>query len=122
MSRLISAADIRAIWDNLPEIDADNVGIRVIDSADRPLPQIGDILPPSRRWEDNNIVEGDYLNGTSAITVHSQSSYGRGQLDHIGGYYGDTILIIVGDDAEGGEDIGEIIIRQARVVDIIFCR
>ena len=98
--------------------------------ADAENLNVGDELRPSRVWDDGNVVvdeDGDpvLLNGTCGMGIRTSWD---GSIDEIALnaairaiqiYYGDQLLLIGGDYMQGGEDAGEVIIRNAKVVAII---
>lgn len=96
--------------------DYDVVGVRVVDPeyADYNA-QIGDVLGPSHVWEDG-VPTNEMLSGTSAIGV--DRGYMLSATDNRG-YYGNRVLVVGGDVSEGGNDIGEVIIMDAVVLDVI---
>ena len=71
--------------------------------------ELGEIDHVSHIW-DNNDDTGVELDGICAC-----------KLDRLGAnnYFGDHVAIICGDEAEYGEDDGELIIRDPKVVAII---
>lgn len=92
-------------------IDNEIIAIRI----DNRNFKIDDILPVSEIWEDGNQT-GEYLNGTCAIgkIISDPKDYN--------GYFGDKIYIITGDDYDidhTANDIGEVIIINAKVLEII---
>ena len=91
-----------------------HVGIRIVDSDyDDYDAEVGSILGPSRCWVDNEWT-ADFLSGTSCIGLESAV-----QPVTYAGYSGRRVLVIGGDYAEGGEDAGELVIRDAEVLDVI---
>ena len=110
-------ADIENIINNS---DYDEVGIRVED-VDTPL-GVGDDLPPSRVWIDGELTD-ELLDGTSTYGVNGSGGVGRALKDmglsrergeH--GYYGNVIYLVAGDRASVGEDFGERVIKDAKVI------
>lgn len=101
--------EIRAIKDTADEMglswDYEFVGVRVQEEGF----DFGEIDHLSHVW-DNGDDTGVELDGICAC-----------KLDRLGvnRYYGDHAAIICGNDAEYGEDDGEIIIRDAVVVKIL---
>lgn len=71
----------------------------------------GDSLPPSRRWEDG-VPTDETLPGTSALNPRYR---GFSRLD-LETYYRGYLYLVTGEVVGGGEDPGEVIIRDARVV------
>lgn len=105
----------------------DFYGIRV-DSCNKY--NVEDICENSHQWwqddpedgseynEDNHLWDGGELNGTCCLKVESES------IEEIiktaeKAYFGDNITLIAGDYAEGGNDSGEIIIEDAKVLYVI---
>lgn len=82
------------------------IGIRV---QDVPF-EMGALNHNSHIWDDGDDT-GEELDGVCAIS--------RDMLRYAFQYYGDHIAIIGGDYGESGEDVGEIIIRDAEVLEII---
>jgi len=78
-----------------------------------PKYQIGDYPPESHVWDDGDYTD-DTLNGTCGIDRRSKFR----DCDY-NGYSGNRILIIAGNNAHEGTDVGEIVIYNAIVVDII---
>lgn len=72
--------------------------------------KIGDTLEPSHVW-DNGEYTDDLQNGTACIDPKQLSSAQK--------YYGDRVLVIASDSREWGNDPGEMILRDAKVIDII---
>lgn len=87
----------------------------------------GDSLPPSKQWNDGIPTEED-LPGTSAARIASDDEesilntlkvLGADGEDGPNGYYhGQRVVLIRGDSAGFGEDVGEILISNAEVVDV----
>lgn len=86
-------------------------GIRVIDKND-PI-KIGDRNLVSNEWRDNEKT-GDLLNGVSVLDVRNKD-----YLDLSKSYIGDRIAIIKGTKSESGYDVGESVLKDNEVVDII---
>lgn len=75
---------------------------------------IGKMDHVSHVWDDGDDT-GEELNGVCAIKYTKLAEVMRYGVE----YPGDHIAIIGSDYCEGGEDIGEIIIRDAEVLEII---
>jgi hypothetical protein len=93
------------------------VGIR---TQEQPY-SLGAIYHQSHMWDDGYDT-GEQLGGISATNIHSDAvnMHGDGkEHNRRGYYYGDHIAIICGNAATWGEDVGEIIIEDAVVVEII---
>lgn len=88
--------------------------------------EVGQELYPSRYWEDG-VETGEVLDGTSALIISADWRYDsrdtiKSNLSKYGplvSQYGDNIYVIVGNIAQGGDDIGEIIIPDAKVLMIV---
>ena len=76
--------------------------------------KIGDIVRPSRVWVDGEPSD-EYLNGACAISI-DKLAYA---YDGYEGYIGDTILVLGSNNAEGGNDPGEIVMIDAVVLDVV---
>lgn len=89
------------------------VGIRVVAPGyDDYMSQIGETAVNSYRWEDGNQTD-EQLDGASAINIDS-----RDNIDS-GAYYGRRILVLGSDHIEYGEDVNEIVMRDAKILEII---
>lgn len=96
------------------EYDYAYVAMRVVsEDYDDYNAQIGDTLPESYVWDDGEWTS-EKLNGTCGIYIKARIAPVT-----YSGYSGDRILVIAGDNAEGGQDDGEIIIQNAKVIQII---
>jgi hypothetical protein len=96
------------------EYDYNFVAMRVVaDDYDDYNTNINDILPESHVWDDGNYTDAT-LNGTCGININAKF-----YPEENAGYSGNRILVIAGNYAEDGQDIGEIIIRDAKVIDIL---
>ena len=71
---------------------------------------LGETLDNSFVWVDGEITDEE-LNGTCAIRIDD--------AELAKGYYGDHVAIIGGDSVEYGQDLGEIIIRNAEVLEVV---
>ena len=113
--------------------------------ADRAGIQIGDTFDNSRQWyqdwqewwgefpADDYNADPDHpynkalgcwedgeLDGTCSIGItRCDENSIAAALELVSAYIGENVYLIAGDDAEGGNDIGEIIIRDARCVAIV---
>lgn len=72
--------------------------------------ELGEIDHVSHVWVDGNETDEE-LAGICGINVKD--------LQYAGDYYGDYAAIICGDCAMGGEDMGELIIEDPVVVEIL---
>ncbi len=93
------------------------VGIR---TQEQPF-ELGDINHLSVVWEDGEETEEE-LDGISVTDIRSKyvAMHADNKKDGLDGfYYGDHVAIIAGYSAEGGGDEGELIIKDAVVVEIL---
>lgn len=79
------------------------------------MSQRGDILKPSKKYEDGEETDV-YLEGTSGIIIKKGDI--KTALNLINKYSGDKIAIIKGKLFDTGEDINEVILQDATIVDI----
>jgi hypothetical protein len=80
--------------------------------------EVGDILPNSYRWDDNEQTD-DELDGAcalGAITDAPTPDTLRAWYNALRGYPGTHIYLIGGEYGTYGEDRGEVIVRNARVL------
>ena len=70
----------------------------------------GEILDNSFVWVDGEITDKE-LDGTCAVKLED--------AELAKGYFGDHVAIIGGDYMEYGQDLGEIIIRDAEVLEVL---
>ncbi|MFA4974569.1 MAG: hypothetical protein WC683_18330 [bacterium] len=94
----------------------DNIAIRAFE----PGFNVGDILPNSFVWVDGEIQDEE-LDGASGIRVRSEAEIAQ-KLAYVRSTYAfaDRVIYIIGGNyASWGEDRGEIIIRNARVLRVI---
>lgn len=115
----------------LDSIEADDdfsdYGLRVIPDEFDGTVAVGDILPESRIWQDGNVTD-DTLDGTSAVEIRRNSLDGvlaairdagaHGKPGRNGYYPGSRVVLVKGDRIGSGEDVGEVILRDAEVVGI----
>lgn len=94
------------------------VGLR---TQDIPF-SLGTMTHVSKVW-DNGCETDDELDGISVTSVDSEAcamhSDDKESNIWLGYYYGDYLAIIAGNEAEAGEDDGEIIISDAEVIEIL---
>lgn len=100
--------------------------VRVIPD-ESPAPAIGEILQPSRVWDDG-IATDEALPGTSAVGIEVNSLDGvvraiqrtgaHGKRGPNGYYPGSTAVLVKGEKAGAGADVGEVLLRDAEVVGI----
>ena len=102
---------ISAIEEAIEELEMDYtyIGIRTQEEEF----ELGEIDHLSHIWDDGDDT-GEELDGICAISVKAD----RWQK-LVNAYYGDHMAILVGNDADYGEDVGEIIIKDAEVVKIL---
>lgn len=104
-------------------IDTDtSIGLRVMNEE---YSKEGISVVNSNRWEDGNDT-GEELAGASCIQIHTHCSYFDAEdialyLRKVVAYHGvgNTLSLIVGDNHEGGEDSGEIVISNAKIKKVI---
>lgn len=70
----------------------------------------GEILDNSFVWVDGEMTDEE-LDGTCAVKLED--------VKLANGYFGDHVAIIGGDYMEYGQDLGEIIIRDAEVLEVL---
>ncbi len=86
---------------------------------------VGDVLPESYVWEDGTMTD-EPLKGTSAVHIADESDSAiKKALRRVGakkgaysGYSGNKIALVAGTEGFGGEEIGEVIIPDAKVLAI----
>ena len=88
-------------------------GIRIDCDVDY---KVGDFAADSRVWDDGNATD-DTLDGTSCIGVNINNIDKSVKL--VNSYYGNRVYIVAGNVMEYGEDAGEYIIQNAKVIAII---
>lgn len=72
---------------------------------------LGETLDNSFVWVDGEMTDEE-LDGTCAVKIDEAELAKR--------YFGDYVAIIGGDSMEYGQDLGEIIIRNAEVLEIVL--
>lgn len=82
------------------------IGVRVQDEAFT----VGEILNNSYVWIDGEMTEEE-LDGTCAIKLE--------EAELAKCYFGEHVAIIAGDGMEYGTDLGEIIIKNAEVIEVV---
>ena len=70
----------------------------------------GEILDNSYVWADG-VCTDEELDGTCAVRIED--------AELAKGYFGDHVAIIAGYYGEYGEDLGEIIVREAEVLEVL---
>ena len=90
------------------------VGIRVDNDVEY---SVGDDVAASRVWDVCGVTD-EMLDGTSCIGLNGSNA--EQALRTVGQYHGNRIYIIAGNDmVDYGEDVGEIIIRDAVVIAVV---
>lgn len=107
---MTKAEAIKNIIDRIDEIqdayDYGYIGIRVSDNEF----EEGEILDNSFVWVDGEITDEE-LDGTCAIMLKDANLANA--------YHGSHVAIIGSDSMEYGQDLGEIILRDAEVLEVI---
>ena len=102
---------IEKIMERIEEIkdkyDFGYIGVRV---QEDPF-TLGETLDNSFVWVDGEMTDEE-LDGTCAVKIDEAELAKR--------YFGDYVAIIGGDSMEYGHDLGEIIIRNAEVLEIVL--
>ena len=105
---------IDEIKEMVEDREYDYIGLRIEENVNY---EIGDTANVSRVW-DNNELTGETLDGTCCIGMKWAEDVERA-MEIAKAYCGDRWYLIAGNDAEYGEDDGEIIIEDATVVAIV---
>lgn len=96
-------------------------GIRAIHHQD--AVKVGDVLGPSYRWDDGDctdeVLEGVCAVQCTAFDCTAEVPMVERALRMINGYPCDQLVLIAAGRCVGGEDRGEIIMRDAVVVAIL---
>jgi hypothetical protein len=82
---------------------------------------VGDRMPASRVWDDGEPTD-EYCPGASCLKVAHDGigpAHILGKLDQLQTYIGTRVYLCGGHYASYGDDPGEIVISDARVVDVI---
>lgn len=99
------------------------IGIR---TQEEPF-ELGNISHKSSVWRDGDET-GKLLSGISATSYRSEAVAAHSDIKktaslrnykNSGYYFGDNVAVIVGNSATRGRDVGEIIIRDPKVVKIL---
>ena len=102
---------IEKIMERIEEIkdkyDFGYIGVRV---QEDPF-TLGETLDNSFVWVDGEMTDEE-LDGTCAVKIDEAELAKR--------YFGDYVAIIGGDSMEYGQDLGEIITRNAEVLEIVL--
>ena len=108
----MTIADIKEmINENDWDFDYDKIGIRIQEQSF----ELGEIDHVSHIWVDGEDT-GDELNGISVIDINSPIA---NDMISGHGYFGNHIALIGGDLDEYGEDSGELVLKNAVVLNII---
>ncbi len=103
---------IESIMNRIEEIknecEYEYIGIRIQEDAFAE----GDVLDNSFVWIDGECTDEE-LNGTCAINLYDA------KLALENGYYGEHVAVVAGDSREWGQDEGEIIIKDAVVIEVL---
>lgn len=86
--------------------DYEYIGVRVQENEFSK----GEILDNSFVWVDGEMTDEE-LDGTCAVKLED--------VDLANGYFGDHVAIIGSDSMEYGQDLGEIILKDAEVLEVI---
>ena len=101
---------IESIMNRVEEIrencDYEIIGVRVQENEFTE----GEILDNSFVWIDGEMTDEE-LDGTCAVKLED--------AELAKGYFGEHVAIIVGESFTYGEDLGEIIIRDAEVLEVL---
>lgn len=107
------------IYDSFGD-DTRYLGIRGLHESAK----VGEILEPSNRWDDGDPTD-EVLSGTCALQIGDVQYDHDSTLEmnikecarHISQYnFGHGFALIEGSDANGGEDIHEVVIKEAKVL------
>lgn len=110
----MTVAEIREIAEKY-SMDYEKVCIR---TQEVPF-ELGEMTHESKVWADGDETE-DTIGGISATDCTSRAVAMHTERNPKTGYYfGEHIAIVCGNDFEHGEDDGEIILKDAVVVEII---
>lgn len=120
-------AAAQQILDAIEQDDLADYGLRVIPGEFEGDIAVGDVLPPSRVWEDGRETDDELL-GTSTVEVGSLTLDGvlkslnglgaAGKPGPNGYYFGDRVVLVKGDRVSGGDDSGESLLKNASVVGV----
>lgn len=107
MYRLFTVAEINKAIEKAKclMVDADYCAVRVCPE----MVEAGQVLQPSFVWVDGDITD-EQLDGTCGIDIDSHPACG---------YMGECIAVIAGNEVSWGEDVGEIIIKNAEVISVL---
>jgi hypothetical protein len=103
-----------------------NFALRVIPGEVATQISVGDRLPQSYVWIDGNQTK-KRLRGTSGIKLFANQKFAleaisllgaNGKSGRNGYYFGDQVVLIKGEITNSGEDFGEVILKDAEVVEV----
>ena len=101
---------IESIINRIDEIKENSefeyIGVRVQESEFAE----GEILDPSFIWVDGEMTDEE-LGGTCAVKIEDAHLANN--------YFGDHVAIIGSNSMEYGQDLGEIILRDAEVIEVV---
>lgn len=107
---MTKAEAIKDIMNRINEIkenaEYEYIGVRVQENEFK----VGEILDNSFVWVDGEMTDEE-LDGTCAVKLEDA------QLAN--GYFGNHVAIIGSDSMEYGQDLGEIILRDAEVLEVL---
>lgn len=121
---LANPKELLSLARSLSDSDNYSIGLRGLYDGDNIGP-----LKPSYVWDDGNMTD-DILPGTSCIVISPDIIYNSDSLSisNINTYasnvfcYGDgRVGLVIGEGCEGGNDNGEVIIYNAKLVHIFDC-
>ena len=112
---------VEAMRDNGPS----DYALRVVPGEFRGEINVGDVLPVSKQWDDGSETDQE-LRGTSVARIRAADEASviaalrnlgaTGKNGPNGYYYGDRILLVEGESVGSGEDVGESLFRDAKVI------
>ena len=89
-----------------------------IDPKKKPVYKVGDILEPSFVWDDNELTN-EMLEGTSTLIVKRGDAKSiQNAVKLLNQYAGRDVILAAGEDALFGQDEGELILKNAKVLNI----
>lgn len=102
------------------------IGIRTDDLDEADVLAPGSILPKSRAWKNGDPTD-KVLDGTSVVLVSNKTEPTLADVKRAlktmrpnswSGYYGKTVYLVGGSSAKKGKDVGEGILKDAKVIAI----
>lgn len=107
---MTKAEAIKDIMNRINEIkenaEYEYIGVRVQENEFK----VGEILDNSFVWVDGEMTDEE-LDGTCAVKLED--------VQLANGYFGNHVAIIGSDSMEYGQDLGEIILRDAEVLEVL---